>query len=126
MMLTAQLRAFGLAILVGSLITVRGLEVYVFLPFRYISQKKNNFMIYVCRYRNTLHHKGSFEYIQIEGRLNNVGDLKKQPYYIFLHYTYPFHSLALGVLLYTVGGLPFLVWGLVNLLLITVYCLIKP
>ncbi|XP_009365117.1 palmitoyl-monogalactosyldiacylglycerol delta-7 desaturase, chloroplastic-like [Pyrus x bretschneideri] len=48
----------------------------------------------------------------IEGRLNNVGDLKKQPYYIFLHYTYPFHSLALGVLLYTVGGLPFLVWGL--------------
>ncbi|CAN6574214.1 unnamed protein product [Malus baccata var. baccata] len=48
----------------------------------------------------------------IEGRLNNVGDLKKQPYYIFLHYTYPFHSIALGVLLYTVGGLPFLVWGL--------------
>ncbi|BFG26045.1 hypothetical protein CerSpe_123200 [Prunus speciosa] len=47
-----------------------------------------------------------------EGRLNNVGDLKKQPYYIFLHYTYPFHSLALGFLLYAVGGLPFLVWGL--------------
>ncbi|VVA17536.1 PREDICTED: palmitoyl-monogalactosyldiacylglycerol [Prunus dulcis] len=47
-----------------------------------------------------------------EGRLNNVGDLKKQPYYIFLHYTYPFHSVALGVLLYVVGGLPFLVWGM--------------
>ncbi|CAN6708051.1 unnamed protein product [Malus baccata var. baccata] len=47
-----------------------------------------------------------------EGRLDNVGDLKKQPYYVFLHCTYPFHSLALGVLLYAIGGLPFLVWGM--------------
>ncbi|XP_008230023.1 PREDICTED: palmitoyl-monogalactosyldiacylglycerol delta-7 desaturase, chloroplastic-like [Prunus mume] len=47
-----------------------------------------------------------------EGRLNNVGDLRNQPYYIFLHCTYPFHSLALGFLLHAVGGLPFLVWGL--------------
>ncbi|KAM5572590.1 hypothetical protein ABKV19_012576 [Rosa sericea] len=47
-----------------------------------------------------------------DGRLKNVGDMKKQPYYKFLHYTYPFHSMALGVLLYTIGGLPFLVWGM--------------
>ncbi|PRQ52692.1 putative acyl-CoA desaturase [Rosa chinensis] len=42
----------------------------------------------------------------------NVGDLKKQWYYRFLHYTYPCHSVALGILLYAGGGLPFLVWGM--------------
>lgn len=52
--------------------------------------------------------------LQYEARLKNVGDLKKQPYYIFLHYTYPLHYAALGVLLYFVGGMPFLVWGMVK------------
>ncbi|XP_050381349.1 delta-9 acyl-lipid desaturase 1-like [Argentina anserina] len=47
-----------------------------------------------------------------EPRLKNVGDLKRQPYYIFLHYTYPLHYAALGVLLYFWGGMPFLVWGM--------------
>ncbi|KAM5580550.1 palmitoyl-monogalactosyldiacylglycerol delta-7 desaturase, chloroplastic [Rosa sericea] len=42
----------------------------------------------------------------------NVGDLKKQWYYRFLHCTYPCHSVALGILLYAGGGLPFLVWGM--------------
>ncbi|PRQ52685.1 putative acyl-CoA desaturase [Rosa chinensis] len=42
----------------------------------------------------------------------NVGDLKKQWYYRFLHYTYPCHSVALGILLYAGGRLPFLVWGM--------------
>ncbi|PRQ52695.1 putative acyl-CoA desaturase [Rosa chinensis] len=42
----------------------------------------------------------------------NVGDLKKQWYYRFIHCTYPYHSVALGILLYAGGGLPFLVWGM--------------
>ncbi|XP_050380835.1 palmitoyl-monogalactosyldiacylglycerol delta-7 desaturase, chloroplastic-like [Argentina anserina] len=45
-------------------------------------------------------------------KFKNVGDLKNQWYYRFLHYTYPFHSIALGSLLYTAGGLPFVVWGM--------------
>ncbi|KAM1164679.1 hypothetical protein ACFX13_024792 [Malus domestica] len=44
--------------------------------------------------------------------LKNVGDLKRDPFYRFLHYTYPLHAISFGVLLYAVGGLPFLVWGL--------------
>lgn len=47
-----------------------------------------------------------------EGQLKNVGDLECQLYYRFLHYTYFYHSVALGVVLYVAGGLPFLVWGL--------------
>ncbi|KAL6135192.1 hypothetical protein ACLB2K_067420 [Fragaria x ananassa] len=47
-----------------------------------------------------------------DARLKNVNDLKRQPYYIFLHYTYPLHYTALGVLLYFLGGMPFLVWGM--------------
>ncbi|XP_008230048.1 PREDICTED: palmitoyl-monogalactosyldiacylglycerol delta-7 desaturase, chloroplastic-like [Prunus mume] len=47
-----------------------------------------------------------------EARLKNVGDLKREPFYIFLHYTYPLHAIGFGVVLYAVGGLPFLVWGL--------------
>ncbi|BFG26052.1 hypothetical protein CerSpe_123260 [Prunus speciosa] len=52
-------------------------------------------------------HLGSYE-----ARLKNVADLKSQAYFRFLHYTYPLHSIALGVLLYTIGGMPFLVWGM--------------
>nr|XP_028953650.1 palmitoyl-monogalactosyldiacylglycerol delta-7 desaturase, chloroplastic-like isoform X2 [Malus domestica] len=51
----------------------------------------------------------SFQY---DARLKNVGDLKRDPFYRFLHYTYPLHAISFGVLLYAVGGLPFLVWGL--------------
>ncbi|CAB4274130.1 unnamed protein product [Prunus armeniaca] len=47
-----------------------------------------------------------------EARLKNVADLKSQAYYRFLHYTYPLHSVALGILLYAKGGMPFLVWGM--------------
>ncbi|KAB2614206.1 palmitoyl-monogalactosyldiacylglycerol delta-7 desaturase [Pyrus ussuriensis x Pyrus communis] len=47
-----------------------------------------------------------------ERRLNNVDDLKRQPYYRFLHRTHLLHSVVLGVLLYVMGGLPFLVWGM--------------
>ncbi|CAB4278285.1 unnamed protein product [Prunus armeniaca] len=36
----------------------------------------------------------------------------RQPYYRFLHRTYLLHSALLGVLLYVIGGLPYLVWGM--------------
>ncbi|PON48098.1 Fatty acid desaturase, type 1, core [Parasponia andersonii] len=46
------------------------------------------------------------------GDPNNVSDLEKQPFYKFLQSTYMVHPIALGVLLYAVGGFPFLVWGM--------------
>ncbi|KAK2651642.1 hypothetical protein Ddye_011498 [Dipteronia dyeriana] len=46
------------------------------------------------------------------GRPSNVGDLEKQPFYKFLENTYILHPIALGVLLYALGGVPFLVWGM--------------
>ncbi|KAI7986498.1 hypothetical protein LOK49_LG14G01740 [Camellia lanceoleosa] len=46
------------------------------------------------------------------GMPNNVGDLEKQPFYRFLQRTYVVHPIALAVLLYAMGGLPFIVWGM--------------
>ncbi|KAH7547407.1 hypothetical protein FEM48_Zijuj01G0306400 [Ziziphus jujuba var. spinosa] len=46
------------------------------------------------------------------GGPNNVGDLEKQPFYKFIQNTYIVHPIALGVLLYVLGGFPFLVWGM--------------
>ncbi|XP_065866171.1 palmitoyl-monogalactosyldiacylglycerol delta-7 desaturase, chloroplastic-like [Euphorbia lathyris] len=46
------------------------------------------------------------------GGTNNVGDLEKQPFYKFIKNTYILHPIALGILLYALGGLPFLVWGM--------------
>ncbi|PRQ20300.1 putative acyl-CoA desaturase [Rosa chinensis] len=46
------------------------------------------------------------------GGLKNVGDLKRQPFYVFLHCTCPVHSLLLGALLCLLGGLPFFIWGM--------------
>ncbi|KAK9078255.1 hypothetical protein SSX86_002312 [Deinandra increscens subsp. villosa] len=46
------------------------------------------------------------------GEQNNVGDLEKQPFYRFLRTTYIVHPIALALLLYTIGGLPFIVWGM--------------
>ncbi|XVF86446.1 hypothetical protein PTKIN_Ptkin18bG0041000 [Pterospermum kingtungense] len=43
---------------------------------------------------------------------SNVGDLEKQPFYKFLQSTYILHPIALGALLYALGGFPFLVWGM--------------
>ncbi|XP_034212905.1 palmitoyl-monogalactosyldiacylglycerol delta-7 desaturase, chloroplastic-like [Prunus dulcis] len=45
------------------------------------------------------------------GGLKNVEDLRKQPFYEFLLRTNLLHSIALGGVLYAVGGFPFLVWG---------------
>lgn len=46
------------------------------------------------------------------GEANNVGDLEKQSFYRFIRSTYILHPLALGALLYAVGGFPFIVWGM--------------
>ncbi|CAB4278291.1 unnamed protein product [Prunus armeniaca] len=46
------------------------------------------------------------------GGLKNVEDLKRQAFYRFLHHTFLLHSFLLGTLLYVVGGLPFLTWGM--------------
>ncbi|KAL2462755.1 Palmitoyl-monogalactosyldiacylglycerol delta-7 desaturase [Forsythia ovata] len=46
------------------------------------------------------------------GKLNNVGDLEKQPFYKFLESTYFIHPIALGALLYALGGFPYIVWGM--------------
>ncbi|KAI4324692.1 hypothetical protein MLD38_030156 [Melastoma candidum] len=46
------------------------------------------------------------------GGPTNVVDLQRQPFYRFLQRTYLVHPLGLGLLLYSLGGLPFLVWGM--------------
>ncbi|XP_030470923.1 palmitoyl-monogalactosyldiacylglycerol delta-7 desaturase, chloroplastic-like [Syzygium oleosum] len=50
--------------------------------------------------------------VQRCGGPNNVGDLQKQPFYRSLQSTYIAHPIALAVLLYALGGVPFLVWGM--------------
>ncbi|KAD6794627.1 hypothetical protein E3N88_05523 [Mikania micrantha] len=46
------------------------------------------------------------------GKQNNVMDLEKQPFYRFLKTTYAIHPIALTLLLYATGGLPFVIWGM--------------
>ncbi|CAO2827179.1 unnamed protein product [Amaranthus hypochondriacus] len=46
------------------------------------------------------------------GEANNVKDLEKEPFYRFLRSTYILHVLLLGLLLYALGGFPYLVWGI--------------
>lgn len=46
------------------------------------------------------------------GGLENVGDLKQQPFYRFLRNTYYFHLFGIAIPLYAMGGIPFVVWGL--------------
>ncbi|GKB34356.1 palmitoyl-monogalactosyldiacylglycerol delta-7 desaturase, chloroplastic-like protein [Tanacetum coccineum] len=46
------------------------------------------------------------------GEPNNVADLEKQPFYRFLRTTYIVHPLAFSILLYALGGFPFIVWGM--------------
>ncbi|KAL1551384.1 Palmitoyl-monogalactosyldiacylglycerol delta-7 desaturase, chloroplastic [Salvia divinorum] len=42
----------------------------------------------------------------------NVRDLEKQPFYKFLEKTYLLHHLALGALLFAMGGFSYIVWGI--------------
>ncbi|KAD6118713.1 hypothetical protein R6Q59_023599 [Mikania micrantha] len=46
------------------------------------------------------------------GVYSNVPELKAQWFYRFLHDTYVWHIIGLGVLLYFVGGYPYLAWGM--------------
>ncbi|MCL7024979.1 hypothetical protein MKW94_024637 [Papaver nudicaule] len=46
------------------------------------------------------------------GNPNNVMDLRKQAYYRFLRKTHLLHLLGLALLLYVIGGLPHLIWGM--------------
>ncbi|XP_022144458.1 palmitoyl-monogalactosyldiacylglycerol delta-7 desaturase, chloroplastic-like [Momordica charantia] len=55
--------------------------------------------------------RGIFVMARKHGRPNNVGDLEKQAFYRFIHKTYLLHVIALAVILYVVGGIPFLIWG---------------
>ncbi|KAM6602277.1 hypothetical protein CsatA_021886 [Cannabis sativa] len=49
------------------------------------------------------------------GSPNIVLDLENQRFYKFLQNTYILHPIALGVVLYALGGLPFVVWGMVGI-----------
>ncbi|XP_022155827.1 palmitoyl-monogalactosyldiacylglycerol delta-7 desaturase, chloroplastic-like [Momordica charantia] len=46
------------------------------------------------------------------GNPDNVPDLEKQVFYRFMQKTYFLHPIALAVLLYAVGGVPFIIWGM--------------
>ncbi|XP_050944093.1 palmitoyl-monogalactosyldiacylglycerol delta-7 desaturase, chloroplastic-like [Cucumis melo] len=43
---------------------------------------------------------------------NNVADMENDAFYRFIRDTYLLHPIALGVLLYAVGGTPFFLWGM--------------
>ncbi|CAN1235674.1 Palmitoyl-monogalactosyldiacylglycerol delta-7 desaturase, chloroplastic [Linum perenne] len=46
------------------------------------------------------------------GKRNNVEDLKSQAFYRWLRNTYVLHPLGLAILLYALGGFPYIVWGM--------------
>uniref|UniRef100_A0A0A0K8P8 Fatty acid desaturase domain-containing protein n=2 Tax=Cucumis sativus TaxID=3659 RepID=A0A0A0K8P8_CUCSA len=52
-----------------------------------------------------------FMFYMKHGYPDNVTDLEKQKFYRFIHKTYWLHPLALSLLLYALGGLPFIIWG---------------
>ena len=49
------------------------------------------------------------------GGEENVNDLVREPFYRFLQRTLPLHLIAYGFLLYSCGGMPYLVWGIVSI-----------
>ncbi|CAN1176239.1 Palmitoyl-monogalactosyldiacylglycerol delta-7 desaturase, chloroplastic [Linum perenne] len=46
------------------------------------------------------------------GKRDNVGELKSQGFYRWIRKTYVFHPLGLAVILYAIGGFPYIVWGI--------------
>ncbi|XP_038903333.1 palmitoyl-monogalactosyldiacylglycerol delta-7 desaturase, chloroplastic-like [Benincasa hispida] len=44
-------------------------------------------------------------------KLDNAGDLEKQTFYRFIRKTYILHPIALALILYFLGGIPFFIWG---------------
>ncbi|RZC83678.1 hypothetical protein C5167_046465 [Papaver somniferum] len=50
-------------------------------------------------------------YVQC-GEPNNVMDLQKHAFYRFIQRTYFYHLIGLGLFLYMIGGLPYILWGM--------------
>ncbi|CAL1409954.1 unnamed protein product [Linum trigynum] len=46
------------------------------------------------------------------GKRNNVADLEKQVFYRWIRKTYIIHPLSLATLLYSLGGFPYICWGM--------------
>ncbi|XP_023528390.1 palmitoyl-monogalactosyldiacylglycerol delta-7 desaturase, chloroplastic-like [Cucurbita pepo subsp. pepo] len=44
-------------------------------------------------------------------KLDNACDLEKQTFYRFIRETYVLHPIALALILYGIGGLPYFIWG---------------
>lgn len=55
------------------------------------------------------------------GARANVGDMEKDPFYKFMAKTYPIHVIGAAIAYYALGGLPFLIWGVVSKLCIQKY-----
>ncbi|VFQ75100.1 unnamed protein product [Cuscuta campestris] len=45
-------------------------------------------------------------------KASNVGDLESQAFYIFIRKTYLLHHILFGALLFSIGGFPYIVWGM--------------
>ncbi|RXH67970.1 hypothetical protein DVH24_028117 [Malus domestica] len=83
------------------LLRISCIELCVCSPYHIVRNVTAEINAYMTMFLN-------FEILQYETRLKNVGDLKRQPFYRFLHYTYPLHAIGFGVFLYALGGFPFL------------------
>ena len=47
-------------------------------------------------------------------KLDNACDLEKQTFYRFIRQTYILHPIALALVLYSIGGFPYFIWGTVK------------
>ncbi|CAN0928099.1 Palmitoyl-monogalactosyldiacylglycerol delta-7 desaturase, chloroplastic [Linum grandiflorum] len=48
------------------------------------------------------------------GKRDNVSDLENQAFYRWIRYTYSLHAIGLAILLYAIGGFPYIVYGMVR------------
>ncbi|CAN0928098.1 Palmitoyl-monogalactosyldiacylglycerol delta-7 desaturase, chloroplastic [Linum grandiflorum] len=46
------------------------------------------------------------------GKRDNVSDLENQAFYRWIRYTYSLHAIGLAILLYAIGGFPYIVYGM--------------
>ncbi|XP_038879870.1 palmitoyl-monogalactosyldiacylglycerol delta-7 desaturase, chloroplastic-like [Benincasa hispida] len=79
-------------------------------PNYYASTKRVNRPRYFVIFQEI--EKNIFLMVRKQVRRDNVRDLEKQIFYKFIHKTYLLHPIALAILLYVVGGMPFLIWGM--------------
>lgn len=85
---------------------------YVIWTFDTITLTKKVCPEYFIDYKDK--ERGAFSLVTKYGTPNNVADMENDAFYRFIHDTYLLHPIALGVLLYAVGGTPFFLWGMVN------------